>query len=112
MKVLAFDPGKNNFAFAVINSKGKCKHRGFVRSFKSLADTKVRENVRNFKNDILDLIDRGALQMNALAANCVFKPATLMLSLVMKSLGWPKLTRFFVRVVAIVLLFVPLGHAI
>lgn len=58
MKVLAFDPGKDNFAYAVINNQGKCKHYGFVRSFRSLAETKVRRNVADFKADIIGLIEK------------------------------------------------------
>lgn len=57
MKILAFDPGKNNFAWAVINSKGKCRAHGFVRSITTMEPGKFPDELTRFWTDCTKLIE-------------------------------------------------------
>ncbi len=56
MKILSFDPGKANFAYAVINSKGRCKEHGFLRTITSLSFEKIVDEVSGFSVDLERLI--------------------------------------------------------
>lgn len=56
MKILAFDPGKENFAWAVLNSKGRCRDHGFVRTATDLSIDHIVDEVERFSIDIEKLI--------------------------------------------------------
>jgi Holliday junction resolvasome RuvABC endonuclease subunit len=58
MKILAFDPGKNDFAFAAINQKAKVCDHGFIRSVTSLSATDIHDEITRFLTDIDRLLDR------------------------------------------------------
>lgn len=56
MRLLAFDPGKNHFAFATINNKGKCSSHGFVRTITTMEFTAFPDELTRFASDIRKLI--------------------------------------------------------
>jgi len=56
MKILSFDPGKNNFAYAVVSSNQRCKKHGFVRSITTLEYNKLPDELTRFTNDISALL--------------------------------------------------------
>jgi Holliday junction resolvasome RuvABC endonuclease subunit len=58
MKILSLDPGKNHFAWAYINSKGKCAQHGFVRTITTMEFAKICVEIDRFTADIEKLLDR------------------------------------------------------
>lgn len=58
MKILAFDPGKNDFAFAAINQKARVCDHGFVRSITTMTPTTLRDEITRFLVDIDKLLDK------------------------------------------------------
>lgn len=58
MKILSFDPGKNHFAWAYVNSKSKCNQHGFVRTITTLTFEKLRDELDQFTADVEKLLDR------------------------------------------------------
>lgn len=58
MRILSFDPGKNDFAWAYISSKGKCAQHGFVTTFTTMKFEKLRDELDRFTADITKLLDR------------------------------------------------------
>ncbi len=56
MKILAFDPGKDNFAYAVLDKNGKVKEHGFVRTATDLSADKLHDGIGAFIADIEKLL--------------------------------------------------------
>ena len=59
MNLVALDPGKNNFAYAVICA-GKCKQHGHVRTVTDLNYRNVRDELIRFSHDIDQVLTRHA----------------------------------------------------
>lgn len=58
MHILGLDPGKNSFAFAVINQNAKVCDHGFVRTVTSLSVKDIRDETTRFLIDIDRLLDK------------------------------------------------------
>lgn len=57
MKILSFDPGKNDFAFSVIK-KGKCQRHGFLRTITTMEFKALPDELSRFTTDLGYLITK------------------------------------------------------
>ena len=57
MHLVAFDPGKNNFAFAVL-IEGKCRAHGHIRTVTDLHYNNVRDELVRFGHDVDKVLTR------------------------------------------------------
>lgn len=57
MRVIALDPGKNHFAYAVI-TKRRCTHHGHLRTITDLNVTELPDQLLRFAHDADDLLNK------------------------------------------------------
>ena len=58
MRILAFDPGKNDFAWAALHKDGRLKARGFIRTITTMTFGELEDELARFCLDIERLLDR------------------------------------------------------
>lgn len=57
MRVIAFDPGKNHFAYAVI-AEQRCLQHGHVRTITSLSVRELGDQLLQFRHDVANVLER------------------------------------------------------
>lgn len=59
MRIFAFDPGKNNFAYAVIE-KQRCVRHGHLRTITEMNHANVTGQLKGFRHDFMKVLGKGS----------------------------------------------------